>query len=403
MRPSSRMILAALALIGCSRADAREQLVTVDTLPGGIPVTMTSAPIDSGRWALVHERDVMPDPGSSGELIHPQDLALADDGTLYVVEQDPATIRVYGPSGQYLRSIGRSGSGPGEFQVGFIAVSGNRLFLQDPVASRGTVWDLTTDSVLSIRPTGCCFWVKVFTDGSGRAVITMLTQDDPTAGPGQRFIRVPIDGGVGDTVFVARDPAAADELRWAISEEGRMLMGVTVPLAPRPYETVDPTGSFVTGWSASYRIRRSRDGLDTTAIFGRPVSPTPVADAERSTLVDDRVAQMLGNGMEFDEPTLRRAFDPGMIPAQRPAFDRLHVDGAGRTWVRLSSSDTLQVHLDLFDPQGRWLDQLTVAHRPWATSSFVPLSFSRDHLAVLGEDDEGLPVISIFRIERMAE
>lgn len=389
-----------LMLSACGTAPPQVPNVTVDTLAGGITVTMTATPIEAGRWALLHERDVAPAVGAPGELLNPLDLALGDDGTLYVVEREPATVHVYDSSGRYLRSIGRSGRGPGEFRVGFIAVRGGRLVLQDPMASRATVWELGTDSVLAIRPTGCCFGDRVHIDGGDRLLVRMLTQDDPSQPPRQRFIRVPIAGGTGDTVDVLRDPAAAEEARWVVGEEGRAIFSTPVPLAPRAHETVDPTGGFVTGWSTALMLRRSRDGRDTTALFGRPAERIAVGETERQALVEAKVAEMLQDGMDADETMLRRAFDPAAIPDRRPAFDQLLVDGAGRTWARLSRDDSLAVHLDLFDNEGRWLDRVSVAHRPWATRSFIPLSFSRDHLALLGEDAEGLPVVNVYRIAR---
>lgn len=398
--PRTLLALLLVGLVACGTTAAHDRLVTVDTLPGGILLTSTAFPVDSGQWTLVHERDVQPAAEQPGELVNPWDVALADDGTLYVVDQDPAVVQVYGPDGVFRRSIGREGSGPGEFRGGYITVRGDQLLLQDPRGARATVWDLGTDSVLSIRPTGCCVGDKIFDDGAGRAVIRLLTQDDSTVGPRQGFVRIPIAGGPGDTVYVMQDPAAADEVRWNIGEAGRMLFSAPVPMASRPYETVDPTGGFVTGWSGEYLIRRSSDGRDTTALFRRSPTPVVVSDREKRAFVEVTVARMLANGMGVSEAALRRALDPALIPDTRPAFERLYVDRMGRTWVRLSVPDTANVHLDLFDPQGRWLDQVTVAHRQWAETSFTPLAFSRDHVAILGEDDDGLPVVSIYRIER---
>ena len=144
--------IALVLLAGCGSADARESLVTIDTLPGGIPNVTTTAPVAQQGWALRHVRDVGPAPGEPGELVDPQDLALADDGTLYVVEQGPATLNVYDSTGRWQRTIGRDGSGPGEFTAAFIAVRGDTLVLQDPAQSRVTVYRASTGEVLSTRP-----------------------------------------------------------------------------------------------------------------------------------------------------------------------------------------------------------------------------------------------------------
>ena len=68
--------------------------------------------------------------------------------------------------------------------------------------------------------------------------------------------------------------------------------------------------------------------------------------------------------------------------------------------MRLPKADTMAVHLDLFDANGQWLDQLRVAEPGWARSNRVPLSFNRTHVALALEDDRGLPFVRIFRIVR---
>jgi DNA-binding beta-propeller fold protein YncE len=53
--------------------------------------------------------------GDPGEFRTPLDLALDDDGNLYVVDTGNNRIQVLSPTGEYLRQWGRYGSGVGEF------------------------------------------------------------------------------------------------------------------------------------------------------------------------------------------------------------------------------------------------------------------------------------------------
>ncbi|RKZ11471.1 hypothetical protein DRQ53_14860 [bacterium] len=43
------------------------------------------------------------------------DLAVGPDGTIFVADQTAEHVRVFAPSGEFLRTIGREGQGPGEF------------------------------------------------------------------------------------------------------------------------------------------------------------------------------------------------------------------------------------------------------------------------------------------------
>ncbi|HET9065573.1 MAG TPA: hypothetical protein VFN22_07140 [Gemmatimonadales bacterium] len=394
-----------LTLAACTSQDSglTSRAYTIDTLPGGITNTRSTAPSEPGMWALQHERDVHPAAGLPGELLDPEDVALADDGTLYVVEGDPAIINVYGPDGTFVRSIGSEGAGPGEFTAGFIALRGDTLVLQDPQQSRATVYRASTGEVLSIRPTTCCFYSPIRVDADGRTWIPMMAPPDTTGAPVRSFLTLSLAGDDADTVLVPEDPAVANTPRWNVTgNNGQMRMSATVPMQPGAHEEVDPTGGLLIGYSANYQLHRTTNGRDTVALLGRTYTPVPVTGAERQALVDDRVKQQLAFGGDngLDEILLRKAFDPSLIPDQRPAYQRLYVDGRGRTWVMQATADTTAVHLDLFGQDGIWLDSLALPEPGWARQPYASVAFSKDRLAVVGEDADGLPVVRIYRIER---
>lgn len=396
--------IALVLLAGCGSADARESLVTIDTLPGGIPNVTTTAPVAQEGWALRHVRDVGPAPGEPGELVDPQDLALADDGTLYVVEQGPATLNVYDSTGRWQRTIGRDGSGPGEFTAAFIAVRGDTLVLQDPAQSRVTVYRASTGEVLSTRPSTCCFWAPIEVDARGGAWLPTSPPADSGGTPQRAFLRVPLAGGDADTILVPQAAASGALPRWHVTGPGgRMQFSMSVPMTPRALEAVDPSGGLVTGFAADYRLRRTTDGRDTVSLFGRPFTPVPITGATKQALVDARVAQQLAANNGLDEAGLRRAFDASLIPDVRPAFDWVYVDREGRVFALRTTADTTTVHLDLFDRQGVWLAELTVPEPGWARQLYTPVALSRDHLAIATTDPDGLPVIRIYQLTSEAQ
>jgi hypothetical protein len=392
------VLLASSLLTACASEPPRT-LAVIDTLPGGIVQTIASSPADSGKWSLVLEREVAPAEGEPGELSEPTSLALADDGTLYVVDQKPNRISVFLPDGTLRGTIGGEGSGPGEFQAGFIALRGDTLALQDPGQSRLTTWLGSTGEVLAIRPTACCYWSELGIDGRGHAWVRMMSSPATDSLPAATFLRLALAGGDGDTVHVHRDPASRERAQWVVADK-QMRFSMLVPFSAQPVEAVDPTGGVLTAYGANYVIRRTSDGRDTVALFGRTHQPLPISDAERRAVVEEQIATMVKNQMGSDEATLRRAFDLDLVPRQQPAIEWLHVDGAGRTWARQATGDTTTATFDLFDREGRWLDQLRVADADWAKAAYQSASFAGDRVAVLGETGDGLPVVRIYRLVR---
>lgn len=398
--PAPRSIVSLAVLAACGTADARESLVTIDSLPGGIPRVTTAAPIDSGKWSLVHERDVRPAEGEPGELMEPNDIALADDGTLYVVERNPTAINMYGPDGRFVKQLAREGSGPGEVQAAWIAVRGDTLAIQDPSQSRGTTIDARDGSLISTRPTSCCYWYPLGIDGQGRAVARMMTPPDSTKGPRQGYIRFAMTGEGTDTAMLPERPEPDGLKQWMVTRGKQGMFMRQVPLRPRGVHAVDPTGGFVTGWSGEYVLVATANGSDTAMVFRRPFSAEPVTAAQKQAIVDGVIAEFNEQEMDVTGDELRKAFDPTAIPDQRPAFEGIWVDREGRRWVRLSSSDTTSAQFDLFDREGRWIDQLGVPSTDWPREAWRPISFARDRVAVILEGEDGLPLIRVFRIVR---
>lgn len=141
-----RRSLLALLLTGCADAatDGDGRPVTIDTLPGGIVRVTNRSPADSGKWSLVLERTVQPADDSAGALRDPGDLLLFDDGSLIVSDQKPEELMQFDAEGRYLRSIGQSGEGRGEYRSARLAAHGDTLVVHDPRLGRTTARLLST-------------------------------------------------------------------------------------------------------------------------------------------------------------------------------------------------------------------------------------------------------------------
>lgn len=402
MRISYAAGVASLTLLAACGADRRiSDAVVVDTLPGGIPRTMSTAPIEAGRWTLELAREIQPAEDAVGELMSPQSVALADDGSVLVVDARPTLIKVYGPDGSFVRSIGGEGAGPGEFRVAYIAVRGDTLVAQDPMLSRLTLIDWRTGAVLATRLSTCCYWSPIDIDRDGHAWLRMMgALPDSTNPHGQGYVRQPLAGAASDTAFVYERAGLPRANRWELRVGSQMRMSTTVPLSPQAYFVVEPRGSVLTGWSGEYSLRVSRDGRDSVAVFGRRWTPIAVEGAERDRLYEAVVKRFTGPQLNLTEASVRSSFDKGAIPSVRPAYEMLYSDEAGRRWVRLSDPDTSEVRFDVFDAAGRWLDQVSLPAGQWLENVGGPADFGANEVAIAAEGEDGRPLIRVFAIRR---
>ncbi len=389
-------------LSSCTGAEARMLAQPViDTLPGGIERVISPGPTSwegTGGWQLELVHEVTAEEGTPGELINPQSLALDDWGRVFVVDQKPAVIKVYGVDGQFIRTIGGEGAGPGEFRVGFVAVHEGMVVLQDPQTTRTTVWD-TTGTMVRNWSSSCCYWSDIQVDRQGLVYIPSVLQrgSGEERRPGTPYVRWTLEGVVHDTVWV---PEASGQTKiWTVTAgEGstnRMMMSTSVPLSPRLVMGYHPAGGFLVGWSESYQIARSPDGSDTLQVFGRGWSPEPVTAARKQAEVDAMVNRLKD---PYGEEVLRKSFKVEDIPNQAPAFLALHVDRNGNRWVRLDPGlDTTRTRFDIYDEQGVLLGALAVSP---ALPMYGRLVFGRDELVVARENADGIPVVARYRVRK---
>lgn len=388
----------------CTAGAEGAATVTVDTLPGGITHTLTSAPLEPDQWSLVVQRDIQPPELDPAELFDPGDIAVSDDGSILVADQKPTVIKVFDAQGRFMRAIGREGEGPGEFRSAYIAVRGDTLVVQDARNARATTFNWRTGALLSERRTSCCYYSTIGIDGDGRVLVrSIMSAPDSTLENTQGFVRFPLNGSDADTLFAVERQDTPESDPWLVRDGDRMVMSVGVPMQPRLTFAVDPTRGFLTGWSGDYVLRASTDGRDTIALFGRPPSPSAISDAEKQSIVDARVASMQSDNFAgVSEQVLRTAFDPAAIPDTRPAYETFAVDAAGRTWVRrvADPSDSSTTTFDLFDTDGRWLDIVGVPAAGWTANAWGPSAWGRDAVAVVIEGEDGRPMVRVYGIER---
>ena len=397
MRISDLLLIAGLA--GCARGEAATSLgrVTVDTV-GGRPRTMTEVATgwtDTNGWKLVELARIVGGTDRPGDLIEPQSVALTVDGAIYASDKSPAVIKQYTSIGTFVRSIGREGQGPGEFVVGFIAIHGETLFLHDPQQSRTSVFD-TAGAFQRSWPSSCCYWSPLVVDSAGNVGVPGPPPRDQQQGdrnPWQRTMRwFRSDSALVDTTLF---PAGAAEKVWTVKQGKRGMMITSVPFAPGLQFGILPDRRVVAGFSDHYQLAvTAKNGADTVALFGRSWIPVDVPEAMRRAEIEGMVTS---NKSWINETVLRNAFVYSDIPATAPAFDWMGTDGRGDLRIRTPvPADSTRSLFDVFDPQFRWLGQVSGSRylRSWG------MGISGDRVFGYGEDEEGNPVVVVYRIVR---
>lgn len=248
--------------------------------------------------------------------------AIGPNGEIVVADQQGPVLRLFDPSGRYIRDIGRAGQGPGEFRsiAGVRFTPDGRVAVWDPGNQRISIYFLDGSPDMTIRvnsslqggetpfqvDTAGNFYVQATGSREG-SVIT-------------RFVWIKTDqaGNVLDSLPI---PQA--------NPVGRPLVVMTQGGRRRPFtvETraaLSPYGYQVAGRTDRYAVWRPlRDG--------RVLRIELSAQAVRVGADERQQWEAVLRFMESASRPGAESFRP--LPSTKPVFRELWVDDSGRIWV----------------------------------------------------------------------
>lgn len=133
-------ILLLLLFIGCTSdkpEDLPEYLTGIENLTTFTETQQPAGEIEFTRDVSFTDTEEV----FFGRLV--ENIAVDDSGRVFIADLAENTIHAFGSDGSYLRSFGRSGQGPGEFQfIRDLSVGDGAIHILEPLRSKITLFDL---------------------------------------------------------------------------------------------------------------------------------------------------------------------------------------------------------------------------------------------------------------------
>lgn len=342
-------------------------------------------------------------------------VAFGPDGDLFILDQQAVQVHRVSSTGEYLRALGRKGSGPGEYELptGMVVAPDGRLLVRDTRSRSWTVFGPDGTYLENLRLDGSLGQVsslRVGRDGSivGLPNAVLLVQDGRLR---QTYV---VDGSasLSDSRHLPLIGLDADGQSPRIVAEVRMpereaINGQLVETAflPEPSWALMPDGRVVIVDSTSWEVRVV--GSTETRIT-RPIAPMSVTARMR----DDEVGRRAGlpnsgwgnaamsSGSEAERgAALARAAEERLraelhFADVRPVIRKVMTDPEGRIWVartpRAVGPDATGP-VDVLDPSGRYLGTVPDFSLP---DAFGPGGL----MAWIGKGDFDIPLVTIKRV-----
>ena len=340
-------------------------------------------------------------------------------GQLYVFDNQADRIHVVGPEGEYLRTMGRSGEGPGEFQRpdGLAVMRDGRVVIADLGHRAYHIFAANGEFERMVRmapEAGDLRITDLLPDPGGKAVFSAVgaqllrgslgmsgARTTPhTSRPVERLLLI---GEVATKDTVAEGWLPSGEAPTSLPVDGQTNYRVPVPavFGPRILPGALPDGSVAFSDSSAYAIKIARPGAGVWRILTRPLRPIPVTnrviEAEKERRLEEFEAsggesrsRIVINGVRV-APDRQRARERALRRIEElEFFDEVSIVRALRTgwdgeiWVQRHGEDPHDSNgpIDVLTMDGRYVGTYP------AGAIRMPAAFGPDGLVAFIETDE---------------
>ena len=323
-----------LAVLACSEAPSG----------GGEP------PARDETNSLVLEVEVGHQSGT--EFAYVGDAAVAEDGSLYVLDPRSRHVLWFDSSGNFAGALGGPGDGPGEFQAPVaIAIDGNHLMVWDTGAWRVTTFDtrgalVGTEPVPPRRESGWPVVVRYSQEGE------WLYLDQEIETPDQAGVEVQngIIRGVAHLLswrsgsqWIER--AQFPGMEAALVEYDGELALSNAPFPAGPLWAAGPDGSIWYADSRSYSISKRSGGKDTTDVI--------TARSRGPEVTDSAWLAFVGGSAGNSATPEARQRSKLPRPDVQPVLAQMVSNPAGELWVQLRNNGrSVENEWHVYSPDG---------------------------------------------------
>ena len=373
----------ALMVGGCSKGRSDASGMTVDTVGGVMHVRHAG---NAAQWTLREVASIgsLDGPASFGRV---RSVIADRDGNVYVADAQASEIGVFGPDGAHLRTLGRSGAGPGEFtELYSIAWMGDTLAALDPRAGRISLLSDTGEWIGQI-PHAPITGPDIRLNSVGREVYSF----DVKPGPENTMVRVYLRyvGNRVDTLpYPPQRSSGPPSTIICRHPTGRGMTFFTNPFVPQVFQSPAPGDRVALVNSGEYRIHILGARGDTALVIEKQHEPAPITDAEWEEATRGHREWSAANpGAKCDPVEFTR-------PAGKPALRTIFFDDAERMWVEVVTAEGHS--FDVFDERGIHLGNM----RSPARQRSVPPYVRGDRLYLVTTDSLDVQSVKVLGIER---
>ena len=289
------------------------------------------------------------------------DLALDDQGCLYITDAKANNIKKFDAAGSYLGTIGKEGQGPGDFNYpAEIEFSRDRLYVRELMNPRISILDPGGHFIKSV-PISFLEgqWQEMRALPDGRLVVQKEKSDirDLNA-PHEIFLDL-YSSELDFIKTLYRHPIRRNKY---ITEPRRI--NVPIPFAPNVHWETTLEGKVIVGYSEKYELEIHDPDKGKIASFSHAYAPLEITDKDKEVYFQGMTVtfQGPGGGVQRQRGAPDYIVKNTDFPKHKPPFVNVKIDAEGNIWIQLYG---LMISpegpsMDVFDREGRALGKVRI-------------------------------------------
>ena len=327
-------------------------------------------------------------------------FAVDATGNVYYPEPSESAIYVFDSLGTYVTTIGRKGSGPGEFQGICCAAFDpkGRLWARDAGNGRYNVF--TLNGLGRARPAfqvkmahgDSNLWTALYFNAQGW-LYDLASKSVPGNPPQQEYVRLVVDTTGFTRASRPLHPPTNVMKPYTVTTSAKGQTSTRYfyqPYGASSLRAEGPRGDVAQASGAQYAITWSKDDQSVRYTINRAVTGPALAPAE--TKRAEQELQKMATETQANVSAL-----PFGVPDHKPALRALEFDSQGRLWVERSTALGTPRESDVYDQRGKLA--FTVVWPALRGMTFTGAARGND-VWVVAEDKDDVPRIVRLKLTR---
>jgi len=351
-------IFVLLLVFACNKNPESE--ATVEIIEGVEYVHNTGTPLHPDK-SVTFAEELSVGGEEYDMLSRPQGFNIDQNGNIYITDMQDQSIKVFDQSGEFIRTIGKKGEGPGEFTFigGMTFLPDGRLMVMDSEARRISLFDSDGKYIESHHWTERPGRLNYANDSTCLLTVHTFEGDKPLEG-GRLFVKE-FDFKGNEMRSFGEFKIEESKIHTVKRGESVISMAIYPPYSPHSIFAADPVKKHLFHCvNDQYMIEvYAKDGR-VIRRFDRPYEPFPFTSKD----TEEFYSRYDSRSME----SLKKMVRGMSMPAIKTIAPQMCVDAVGNLWVETyeqkEEADKIFTAYDIFNADGIYEAKVWVEFKP---------------------------------------